>query len=211
MPIVTNNVREQVVTKASSKGFFRRIAEKIGLAQREVAECKGKSLSDIAEMTSKKDSFELTQLRYNSAVLEKKNRILEGRNIKKAVDDYERYVSDTKKELEQVQDLYTEQRRKVERIKKSGSIKDTHNDYTSVSGDCYERGFFETTEGFQHRLENEEQKLEQLGTRIRTLRNRLKEEESLLEKHKKSLEIVKNQIDEANSKERALYGEMRNL
>lgn len=61
MPNVTNVVREQVVAKASPKGFFRRIAEKIGLVQREVAECKGKSLSEMAEMTSKQDTVEISK------------------------------------------------------------------------------------------------------------------------------------------------------
>ena len=56
---VTSAVKEQVIVGTGKKGFFRRIAEKMGLVQREVAECRGKSLSEIAEMTSKKDIIDI--------------------------------------------------------------------------------------------------------------------------------------------------------
>lgn len=56
--------KEQVITGAGKKGFFRRIAERMGLAQREVAECRGKSLREMAEMTSKKDTVTIGNCRY---------------------------------------------------------------------------------------------------------------------------------------------------
>ena len=52
-------VREEVVAGAGKKGFFRRIAEIWGLAQKEVIDCRGKSLSEFARMTSKKDGVVL--------------------------------------------------------------------------------------------------------------------------------------------------------
>ena len=54
---VINVAREQMATGVAKKGFIRRIFKKIGLAQKEVAECKGKSLQEMAEMTSKKDCY----------------------------------------------------------------------------------------------------------------------------------------------------------
>ncbi len=60
-------VREEVVAGARKKGFFKRIAEKWGLAQKEVIDCRGKSLSEIARMTSQKDAVVLSSLRSNEA------------------------------------------------------------------------------------------------------------------------------------------------
>ena len=75
---IVNVAGEKVVTKASSKSFLRRFAEKIGLVQREVAECRGKSLSEMAEMTSKKDVVTLTDVRHQLEELKnKKNKIEE--------------------------------------------------------------------------------------------------------------------------------------
>ena len=58
---VVNTVKEQVIIKTGKKGIFRRIAERIGLVQKEVQECKGKTLSEMAEMTSKKDVAEISK------------------------------------------------------------------------------------------------------------------------------------------------------
>ena len=41
--------------KTTVKGFAARLGEKIGIVQKEVQECAGKSAQEIAEMTSKKD------------------------------------------------------------------------------------------------------------------------------------------------------------
>lgn len=77
MPInqVVNAAKEQTV---KPKGFFRKIGSYMsklcgGKTEKEVAECKGKSLSEMAEMTSKKDTVEIAspQVARRNALREK--------------------------------------------------------------------------------------------------------------------------------------------
>lgn len=53
--------------KTTVKGFAARLGEKIGIVQKEVQECAGKSAQEIAEMTSKKDVAQIAATNVENA------------------------------------------------------------------------------------------------------------------------------------------------
>ena len=64
MPVynqIVTSANEKFVTRTSTKGFFSKIAETLGLAQKEVLECRGKSLREMAAITSRKDAVTLSK------------------------------------------------------------------------------------------------------------------------------------------------------
>lgn len=84
---IVNMTGEKVVTKAGSKSFLRRFAEKIGLVQREVAECRGKSLSEMAEMTSKKDVVCIGKMRKANSIADAEALIKDAKEKKKLLEN----------------------------------------------------------------------------------------------------------------------------
>ena len=64
MPVynqIVTSANKKFVTRTSTKGFFSKIAETLGFAQKEVLECRGKSLREMAAITSRKDAVTLSK------------------------------------------------------------------------------------------------------------------------------------------------------
>lgn len=129
----------------AKKGLLRRVGEKLGLVQKEVQSCKGKSLSQMADMTSIKESIQ----RYKDCI-EQTKKVLEfsEKDLKK----YSEFRDNDQNRLGIVNS-------KLHNIR----INNGYNDFNAVAGDCYARGG-ETYEQFAARrtkLQEEKQDLEQ--------------------------------------------------
>ena len=120
---VTNVVREEFVAGAGRKGFFRRIAERMGLAQKEVAECRGKSLSEMAEMTSKKDVVEIAAKENNTVTKQAISEKLDV--IRKELDKVTKEIERQEKILSDYNDFETKLRSEITKYKTEAKVLDT--------------------------------------------------------------------------------------
>ena len=110
-------VNEVQVVKRGGKGFFKRICEQLGFAQKEVQACSGKTINEIADMTSKKETLQYFRDTYAKVSIERAN-------LLKQYGEHNAELRSMEKELH-------EARQKLERIKRS----DYSDNFCGVFGD----------------------------------------------------------------------------
>ena len=149
---ITNVAKEQIATKP--KGLFRRVGSYLsklcgGKAEKEVAECKGKSLQQIAEHTSNKERVQFY-----------KDRIV---RLQKEIETSRRLLENARKRLEEANHDLTH---------KKDFLHGGQDDFTRVPGDCY-GGWEESYGAYKERINGYKQKKAQAEEEIEILTKKI--------------------------------------